>query len=268
MSFFYPSITSERRHEDFALQVARGQVPGHRSVVVFGYNGDVDQTEVTVWPHTGLIGHPAAAIQMKVSSSNAADTSAGTGARTVLIQGLDASYNEISETVTLNGQTAVTTVNSYLRINYAAVATAGSGQSAAGDIYIGTGTVTAGVPATVYELIKFNYNDVVTGHYTVPAGYTGYLMQGLFSAGQASGSTSVQGRLLVAGADGIRRTAAITTLNNGVADFAFEFPIAIPEKTDIEATAVGSANNNSCSSMFVLLLVAGPNASAPGTPWN
>ena len=50
MSFFYPSITSERRHEDFALQVARGQVPGHRSVVVFGYNGDVDQTEVTVWP--------------------------------------------------------------------------------------------------------------------------------------------------------------------------------------------------------------------------
>ena len=267
MSTFYPSITSERRHEDFPLQVARGQVPGHRSVTVFGFNGDVDTTEVTVWPYTGLTPHPETAIQMKVSSSNAVDTSAGTGARTVLIQGLDASYNEISEVVTLNGQTAVTTANSYLRINYAAVATAGSGQSAAGDIYIGTGTVTAGVPATVYELIKFNYNDTVTGHYTVPAGHTAYLLQGMFSAGQASGSTSIQGRLMTVGADGIRRTAAITTINNGTANYAFEFPIAIPEKTDIEATAIGSANNNSCSSMFVILLIAGPNASAPGTPW-
>ena len=268
MAFFYPSITSERRDEYFPLQVSRGQIPGHRSVTVFGYNGDVDQTEVTVWPYTGLISHPAAAIQMKVSSSNAADASAGTGARTVLIQGLDASYNEISETVTMNGQTAVTTTNSYLRINYATVATAGSGQSAAGDIYIGTGTVTAGVPATVYDLIKFNYNDTVTGHYTIPAGYTGYLMQGMFSAGQASGSTSIQGRLLSSTADGIRRTTAVVTLNNGSADYAFEFPIAIPEKTDIEATAIGSANNNSCASMFVIMLIAGPNASAPGTPWN
>jgi hypothetical protein len=266
MAFFYPSITSEDATEPFELQVARGQIPGHRSVTVFGYNGDVDQTEVTVWPHTGLIAHPATAIQMKVSSTNAADTSAGTGARTVLIEGLNASYNETSEVVTLTGQTAVTTVNSYLRINYATVATAGSGQSAAGDIYIGTGTVTAGVPATVYDIIKFNYNDTVTGHYTVPAGYTAYLMQGMFSAGQASGSTSIQGRLLTASADGIRRTAAITTLNNGVADYAFDFPIAIPEKTDIEATAIGSANNNSCSSMFVLLLVAGAPAAAPGTP--
>jgi hypothetical protein len=267
MSTFYPSISLERRSEDFSLQVARGQIPGHRNVTVFGFNPDVDQTEVTVWPHTGLIPHPAAALQMKVSSSNAADTSAGTGARTVLIQGLDANYNEISEVVTLNGQTAVTTANSYLRVNYAMVVTAGSGKSAAGDIYIGTGTVTAGVPATVYDLIKFNYNDTVTGHYTVPAGHTAYLMQGLFSTGQPSGTTQVQGRLLSAGPDGIRRTAAVTTLNNGVADYAFEFPIAIPEKTDIEATAIGSANNNACSSMFILLLVAGPNASAPGTPW-
>lgn len=251
----YISQTQYGKYEDFNLQVARGQIQGHRSVTVFGFNPDVDQTEVTVWPYTGLISHPAAALAMKVSSSNAADTSAGTGARTVLIQGLDADYNEISEVVTLNGQTAVTTANSYLRINYATVATAGSGQSAAGDIYIGTGTVTAGVPATVYDLIKFNYNDVVTGHYTVPAGHTAYLVQGLFSTGQASGSTQVQGRLLTAGADGIRRTAAVTTLNNGVADYAFEFPIAIPEKTDIEATAIGSASNNACSSMFILVLI-------------
>lgn len=267
MSTFYPSISAERRHEDFTLQVARGHVPGHRSVTVFGFNGDVDTTEVAVWPLHSMINFPDTALQMKVSSTSASDTSDGTGARTVLIQGLDANHDEISEVVTLTGQTAVLTTQSFLHINYAMVATAGSGLSAAGDIYIGTGTVTAGVPATVYGIIKFNYNNTTTGSYTVPAGHTAYLMQGLFSAGQASGSTQVQGRLVSRGMDNIRRTAAVTTLNNGVANYVFEYPLAIPEKTTIEATAVGSASNNSCSSLFILLLIKGAAAPAPGTPW-
>ena len=255
MSFFYPSTTSERRHEDFPLQVSRGQIPGHRNVTVFGFNPDVDSTQVSVWPLPILIPFPAAAIQMTVSSASANDTSAGTGARTIVVQGLDANYNEVTETVTMNGQTAVTMTNALLRVNYAYVLTAGSGNGAAGDIYIGTGTVTAGVPATTYDIIKFDYNVTTTGSYTIPAGYTGYVSQGLFSAGQASGSTQVQGRLLTRGPDNIRRTAAITTLNNGVADYMFEYPLAIPEKTTLEATAIGSANNNACSSMFILVLV-------------
>ena len=192
---------------------------------------------------------------MTVSSSSANDTSAGTGARTIVVQGLDANYNEVSETVTMNGQTAVTMTAAFLRVNYAYVATAGSGNSAAGDIYIGTGTVTTGVPATVYDIIKLDYNVTTTGSYTIPAGYTGYVSQGLFSTGQASGSTQVQGRLMTRGTDNSRRTAAITTLNNGVADYMFEYPLAIPEKTTVEATAIGSANNNACSSMFILVLI-------------
>jgi hypothetical protein len=55
--------------------------------------------------------------------------------------------------------------------------------------------------------------------------------------------------------DNIRRTAAVTTVNNGVANYVFEYPLAISEKTTLEATAVGTANNNSVSSMFIILLV-------------
>jgi hypothetical protein len=179
----------------------------------------------------------------------------GTGARTVYLEGLDANHNTISETVTLSGQTAVTTVRSYLHINNCYVASAGSGNSAAGTIYFGTGTVTAGVPATVYDVIAFDYNARVTGSYTVPAGYTGYVSQGLFSCGQASGSTSVTGRLMTRGTNDIRLTAAVVTLNNGTADYVFEYPLAVPEMTTIEAQAVGVANNNACSSMFILVLV-------------
>jgi hypothetical protein len=251
----YVSQTQYGKNELFELQVARGQIQGHRNVTVFGFNGDVDTTQVTVWPLPSLITFPAAALQMTVSSTSASDTSASTGARTIVVQGLDAKYNEVTETVTMNGQTPVTMSASLLRVNYAYVATAGSGNSAAGDIYIGTGTVTAGVPATVYDIIKFDYNNTTTGSYTVPAGYTGYLSQGLFSAGQTVGASPVQGRLLSNDVNGIHRTAAVTTVNNGVANYVFEYPLEIPEKTTLEATAVGTANNNSVSSMFILLLV-------------
>ena len=256
--FTFPSKTLDDQTEPFELQVARGQIEGHRSVTVFGYNADVDTSIETVWPAGGVLPFPTAALQMKVSSSNANDTSAGTGARTIFIEGLDTNHAEISETVTLNGQTAVTTTNSYLHINNAYVATAGSGLSAAGTIYIGTGTVTAGVPATIYDIIAFDYNSRVTGNYTIPAGYTGYLVQGLFTAGQASGSTSVTGRLMTRSENDIRLTAAIVTLNNGSADYQFEYPVPIPEKTTVEAQAVGSAANNSCASMFIIVLIRNP----------
>ena len=242
--------------EPFELQVSRGQITGHRNVTIFGYNPDVDTARVTVWPYTGIIPLPAVALQMKVSSSSANDTANGTGARTVYVAGLDANHNEIEEIVTLNGQTAVLTVQSFLHINQAYVATTGTTLSAEGDIYFGTGTVTAGVPATVYDLIKLDYNQRITGSYTVPAGFTAYLSQGLFSAGQPGGSAQVSGRLMTVGTDGVRRTIAITTVNNGVADYVFEYPVQIPEKTTLEATAQGSSNNNAASSMFILLLVS------------
>lgn len=249
------STTKTGKNEPFELQVARGQISWHRSFTVFGYNADVDTSLETVWPHGDLLPFPAVALQLSVSSDNAADTAAGTGARTVYLEGLDADYKTISEIVILNGQTAVTTTKSYLHINNCYVLTAGSGNSAAGTIYFGTGVVTAGVPATVYDVIQFDYNARVTGSYTVPAGYTAYISQGLFSSGQTSGSGPVTGRLMTRGPNNIRLTAAVTTVNNGAADYSFEYPIVVPEKTTVEAQAVGAGTNNACTSMFVILLI-------------
>lgn len=249
------SVTRTGKNEPWELQVARGQISWHESVTIFGYNADVDQTVETVWPHGGILPFPSAALQLKVSSNNANDTENGTGARTVYLQGLDANHNVISEVVPLSGQTEVLTVKSYLHINQCYVATAGSLNSAAGNIYFGTGVVTAGVPATVYDIIEYDYNTRITGSYTIPAGYTAYISQGLFSSGQASGSGPVTGRLMTRGTDNIRRTAAIVTINNGAADYQFEYPLVVPEKTTIEAQALGTGNNNACSSMFILVLI-------------
>lgn len=249
------SVTKTGRNEPFELQVARGQISWHRSLTVFGYNSDVDTSIETVWPHGGLLTYPTNPLQLSVSSDSANDTAAGTGARTVYLEGLDANHATISEVVSLNGQTAVTTAKSYLHINNCYVLSAGSGNSAAGTIYFGTGVVTAGVPATVYDVIQFDYNARVTGSYTVPAGYTAYVSQGLFSSGQSSGTGPVTGRLMTRGTNNIRLTAAVTTVNNNAADYAFEYPLAVPEKTTVEAQAIGTGNNNACSSMFILLLI-------------
>ena len=134
------SITQSGRYEPFELQVARGQISWHKRLFQFGTNTAVGTGFSTLWPGGGtLYAYPSAATVLKISSANANDAAAGTGARTVVVNGLDADYNEISETVILNGQTAVNTVNSYLRFGEILVLTAGSGGTAAGILYAGVG---------------------------------------------------------------------------------------------------------------------------------
>jgi hypothetical protein len=184
-----------------------------------------------------------------VSTSTDDDGSpVGTGARTVYIEGLNGSYNVVSETVTLNGTTNVPTVNSYLYVNQFYVATVGSGGVNAGEI-------TAKVSTTLYDLIAVGYNQRTTAHYCVPAGYTAYLTEAVLTAGQASGSTSVTAFLKHHGPDGILRVEAISTLNNGSISYDFAYPIQIPEKNCFGATAIGTANNNSVSAFFNFVLI-------------
>lgn len=254
----YSSVTRQGQFEPFGLQVSRGQVDGHSSVIVFGYNPDVDTSLETVWPDGGEIPHPTVASVLKISSSSADDASAGTGARTVYIGGVDGDYNIVSETVTLNGQTAVNTTNSYLYVNSFYVVTVGSGGQNAGNINAGTGVVTAGVPAVLYDIIAIGYNNRTTGHYCIPAGYTGYMTEGLLSAGQASGSTAVTGFLKQHGPDNILRVGAVATVNNSAAVFMFDTPYVIPEKNCVGASAIGAAANNAVSSYFNITLIKNP----------
>lgn len=249
------SVTQRGKVEPFELQVARGQIAWHRAITVFGYNPDVDTTEVVVWPDGTSVGiqHPAATL--KVSSSSTDDAAAGTGARTVVIYGLDGDHNEISETVTLNGQTEVATTKSYTHVNSMSVLTVGSGGANAGVVYVGSGTVTSGVPATIFNLINTGYNSSTTAAYTIPAGYTGYIVNGGIGCGQPSGSSGVTGKLVVIDPNQIMRTIAVNAMNNGFSSYDFKLPIAVPEMYTIEARAFGASVNNLVSAYFQIILV-------------
>ena len=251
------SVTKLGKHEPFELQVAEGQIPWHKHIYKFGQNAVVGNSVETIWQQGGLYSYPPSATTMTVSSSDTSDTSAGTGARTVQISGLDGDYNEISETITLNGQTAVTTTNSFLRVNRALVLTAGSGGANAGIIYVGTGTVTLGVPANVYTTINGDgTNQSLQAFWTVPANYDAYVYQTNISTGNSSNTPAVLKTLLVARPNGgVFNTKEVIVLTDGNHLQNYSFPITLTEKTDIEFRAEsssGSVDFNVSASMNIL----------------
>ena len=244
MATIISSITRQGTFEPFELQVARGQIQNHKTLFKFGNNSDINGSLETIWSHGGLYSYLAAASVLKVSSSSTNDAAAGTGARTVTLAGLDASYNEISETVTLDGQTEVLTTQTFLRVFRAVVVTAGSGGTAAGTIYVGTGTVTSGVPANIYAAIPVGANQTQMALWTVPAGYTLYITGGTFSAASNNAAQYVLGQFFFRPFGGVFRDVADVTVNSNVFRYDWEIPIAIPEKSDIEARAIALSGTN------------------------
>lgn len=251
------SITQSGLYEPFELQLSRGQIADHKRLFQFGANTNIQTTTSTVWTGTtSNYVYPSAATVMTVSSSSASDAAAGTGARTVFISGLDANYAEISETVTLNGQTAVNTVNSYLRLSTMTVITAGSGGTAVGTIYIGTGAVTTGVPAVIYNLIPVGYNTDAQCIWTVPAGYTAYMTSCTWTAGNTTANLLITGALLSRVIGGVFIIESTCKFNVGTSfDRHFDTPVAFAEKTDIEMRLGSSTAGSAGTAEFHLIYI-------------
>lgn len=229
----------------FQMRASMGHISDARTVFIFGNNPDVKDVEETVWYHGGMYTYPTAAITMQIAGSDAACSSI------VVVNGLDASYNEISEVITVTGQTPQTLTHSYLRIQNAYVIA----NETLGDIYIGVGAWVLGVPATVYARIHDGDNRSQAGMYTVPAGHTLYLPHGTISHGSDS-SAYITGKFKYRMHGSVFHTAAVVTLNNNYIHYQWQYPLALPEKTDIAATAICSKNQiNGISVSFEGLLV-------------
>ncbi len=236
------SITRVGTSEPFELQVSRGQISFHYALHKFGFNPDVDDALETVWAEGGLYSYLSAATVLKVSSSSTDDTSAGTGARTVQLYGLDADYNEINETVTLNGQTAVNTTNSFLRINRMIVRTAGTGGTNAGVIYAGTGTVTTGVPANKYATITIGDGQTLMALWTVPAGFTLYLYQTDVTVATTQNNKYAKISLVARPLGEVFQVKDLFVKSESQTTIEYAFPLKFEEKTDIEYRCIGDSS--------------------------
>jgi hypothetical protein len=250
------SVTKLGTFEPFDLQVARNQITFHKSFCQFGINTAAGTSNETVWIGSNSYVFPASAAVLSISSSNAADTAAGTGARTVLVEGLNAAYEAVSEVVALNGQTAVNTTNSYLRVNKMVVLTAGSGGTSAGNIYAGTGTVTAGVPAVVVNQTGLLANETESGFYSVPAGHTAFINMWTMSSGNTTPDEWTRFTLRIrplGGVFGIKAQYHIPA--SGIYECVSAYPLPIPEKADLEILAATSDGSASVSTQLQIVLV-------------
>lgn len=163
----YPPVagtTSSSTNAPWYLQVARGKVTGVSQLNIFGYSPTVSTSFIALWNAAPYV-FPTSASVLTLASTSASDN---TSAK-VLISGVDANWDLITEVIALNGTANVTTTNSFLRINSFALTSPGTSQTS------NVGLITAKVGATLYAEMPATYGRMQNSWYSVPRGYTVYI---------------------------------------------------------------------------------------------
>ena len=222
----------------------------------FGGNFDIDTASVPeiIWTVGGMYSWPSTATAMEIYSTSTADRSPSTGARSITVEGLGSSAGEEqSETVALNGQSAVNLVNSYYRVNRMYLATVGSQEE-----NIGTITVRTQGGGTTHCNIRANEGQTLVGHWTVPGGKSARIRKIWAQFPDATQVSKTQLRLRFRTPGFGILTKHIFTLDTTVPEYAFEWPIGGPVASAladiyIDCTSVAS-NNTQISAGFDLSL--------------
>ena len=238
MSFTIPGV---EHVYPFELLVCLGYIPRVISIYKFGYNDDLDSgVEEDVWDYGGTYTYSTTADIDSISSSSALDT------QDILVYGLDANWEQVEQTVTLNGQTKVTLTTPLIRVwRMINVGTT----DLAGNVYLYVdGTISGGIPTvanTIRAFIEGGNNQTLMMLYTVPSGYTAHIRKLTASLG---GLVSSYGTFKLwarpyGGVFALKGVIDLDTDGNSVYESVFQGWLALPEKTDFRISCLGNANN-------------------------
>lgn len=179
--------------------MALGLIPGWRQFRKFGMNDSVSGSSVRqdVWPIGTPRVLPTSAGALAVVSTSAEDdeneaTPPGTGAWTLVVEGLDSNYVEIIEAITMTGTTpAASSGSDWFRVNRAYVGTL-DGTAASGTNQANVGDITVSIGGAAQAFVEANESQTHQCMYTVPA--TDYLIveQYRWTLGRMSGATDCQ----------------------------------------------------------------------------
>ena len=235
---------------NYEMNVARGLVDSQYVEMKNGYAPSMNTGEATVWglntayPWSAWTGTGS---RLWVGSDNAADVG-----QTFYIDGLDSNFARINETVTLNGTTYVQTTKTFYRVNrmYQLTGAANTGNISA--------RVTSSSGTQVYYILAGNARGK-NGIFTIPAGYTAYILYGDASS-YKNGSGNVSGQV-----DMYTRTNSTGTMPfmnqfaavvaNGQYRNEFNVPLQIPQKTDIDVRFNPSGNATTVSVNWEMIMV-------------
>lgn len=221
MAYDIRSISQVGTSEPFELQVARGQIPGHSVVNVFGTNPAIGTTFRTPWENNTALPFLSAQQILSLVSTSASDT-----AVSILVSGTDENYVAIQEVVALNGTTPVSTTKEFFRINDLVTV---SGNA--------VGDVTASYSGTVYAKILAGYGRNQAAVFTVPANHCFMLLRiDLFTATANNDTKIMTFRNKNTLADGRVFNVAQTNIVSRM-DIQRQLPFKVDEGTTIEFQA-------------------------------
>ena len=154
--------------DEFIRQIAKNTSSNaYRQGEKFGHNDTVGTSFEDVWINSTDITLGTTARTLTIQSSGNDNGAESTGARTVIIEGLDANYNEISEEIATVAAVDPTTTNAFLRVNRMYVGDVGSNGTNENAI-----TCTTTTDATIQGTIGAGLGQTEKTQFTVPANYT------------------------------------------------------------------------------------------------
>ena len=213
----------------YFIQVSRGLVAGHERIFKFGHNPVIQDTEETIWDAGGIYSYPSSAVAMTVTSAAGATDN---GVQ-VNVAGLDTNYNEVNETVTLASTGTATTTQTFLRVNRCFVV----GSTAP------TNNINVTNGGTTYARITNGENQTLMALWTVPAGYTAYLLALDCTSFTEQNNKVATMRYLTREQNGVFRVKNKFDLFQASFHQDYITPEPISEKTDIEFRAVATSSN-------------------------
>jgi hypothetical protein len=227
------------------LNIARGKIPNASHINKFGYNESVG-TSFELITDLGTNVLPSSAGVVTLVSADTNDTSAGTGARTVEVQGLDENYLPLTETFTMNGTTNVIGSESFLRVFRMRVLSAGTGE-------INAGNITASIGGSDVARILADKGQTLMAVYTIPAGKTGYLTK--FQGSLSKNQEAVFKIRVKQFNNGFNVKGQFGTFSNSIT-YDYPIPLQFKEKTDIQIMGKAGATSE-MGAVFDILLIDG-----------
>ena len=228
--------------DNFILEVQNNEIEGAKVVHKFGHLLTTSTSIVETITDLGgsyvyHLGYGVNAKKVDVVSSSASDTYA------FVIQGLDAEGKEQSETVTLNGTTIVTSVNTYSRIFRA--------WNDNGVDLVGFVTIKETTTANLVAKIAIEDQQTLMAIYTIPLGYTGYLFHGTAAIGQGKQANI---RYVIRLKDKVFRTQERFPIFESSLESSRPY-LPIPELSDIEVRSKATSLADDISASFGILLL-------------
>lgn len=253
--------------DEFRLEVARGNVPGMRYVHKFGRLSNLSTTLSPICDG-GFYRTPLsnATVTLVVVSTSTDDTADGDGAREVTVVYLDGSGIEQQQSIATNGQSESSeTITNVFRVLRYWVSKSGtyatqSSASQKGDLTL---RVSGGdVWATIPQISTgFGAGQSLIGAYTVPLGWTAYILSQDFSS-DVSGTKTCDWYFFkrenvletATPFTGAMRVQNLYEGTQGLEHFTHETYEEYPELTDIGFLAKASTTTKA-SCEFELLLI-------------